>query len=118
MPADHNVAMAGARSSIAKHGNAAMAELDSMLPGGPQTSAKMVEVMHHFIAMRDDLIAAQRAGAPCGEELQRINGVLSSIFGVEFPSEGLQWQRVCDTREALRRLASEAGRGRESASTA
>jgi hypothetical protein len=118
MPADQNVAMAGVCSSIAKHGNAAVAELDSMSPGGLQTGGKMVEVMRHFIAMRDDLITAQRAGAPCGEELQRINAILSSIFGVEFPSEGLQWQRVCDTREALRRMASEAEQGRDAASTA
>jgi hypothetical protein len=33
-----------------------------------------------------------------------MNAMLSPILGMEFPSEGLQWQRVCDTREALSNL--------------
>ncbi|HEY7302366.1 MAG TPA: hypothetical protein VH684_31100 [Xanthobacteraceae bacterium] len=75
-----------------------------MSAADPQTNKKMGEIARRLVTMRNDLIAARRLGSPCEAELQQINAIISSIFGVEFPSEGLQWQRVCDTREALRRL--------------
>jgi hypothetical protein len=74
--------------------------LDALSAADPEVNSKLADVVRRFVAMRDELIAAQRAGAACGEELSRVNAILSSIFGMEFPSEGLQWQRVCDTRDA------------------
>jgi hypothetical protein len=52
--------------------------------------------------VRDQLIAARRAGAPCSEELRRTNAILSSVFGIEFPISGRQWTRVCEARNALK----------------
>jgi hypothetical protein len=97
------------RATIIANGSAALASLDLLSPADPETNRKMGEVMRRLVAMRDELIAAQRAGLPCRSQLQRINSIFSSIFGMEFPSEGLQWQRVCDTREALRSLIREVG---------
>jgi hypothetical protein len=88
----------------ATNGTAALAELDSLSPADPQTGKKMGEVMRRLVAMRNDLIAVRRLGTPCDAKLEQMNAILSSMFGVEFPSEGMQWQRVCDTRDALRRL--------------
>jgi hypothetical protein len=90
-----------------ENGVAALATLDALSAADPEVNSKLADVMRRFVAMRDDLITARRAGAGCGEELARMNGILSSIFGMEFPSEGLQWQRVCETREALRGLLQE-----------
>ncbi|HUN96702.1 MAG TPA: hypothetical protein VMU69_10745 [Bradyrhizobium sp.] len=90
------------------NGAAVLANLDSLSQAESGTNRKMGEVMGRLVAMRDDLIAARRLGVPCAEQLQRMNSIFSSIFGMEFPSEALQWQRVCDTREALRSLIREA----------
>ncbi len=86
---------------FATHGAAALAQLQTLSPSDSETDRKMAEVMRCFVALRDNLILAKRAGIVCQEELHDMNAILSSIFGMEFPSEGLQWQRVCDTREAL-----------------
>lgn len=96
------------RSCIANHGRTALAELDSLSPADPDSGRKLSEVMRQFVSMRDELIAAQRHGASCRTELQRNNALISSMFGVEFPVAGLQWQRVCDTRDALRQLLNDA----------
>jgi hypothetical protein len=101
-------AAANVKTSIAAHGRAALAELDSLAPGDPDASKKLSEVMRQLVSTRDDLIAARRLGAACRPQLQRTNALISSIFGVEFPVAGVQWQRVCDTREALRQLVNEA----------
>lgn len=97
----------------ATHGAAALAQLQSLAPSDSETDKKMGEIMRCLVALRDNLILAKRAGIVCAEELQKMNAIISSIFGMEFPSEGLQWQRVCDTREALcellRRMSPEAG---------
>ena len=102
------ISPADVQSCIAGHGGAALAELDGLSPADPDASRKLSEVMRQFVSMRDELIAAQRHGASCRTELQRNNALISSIFGVEFAVAGVQWQRVCDTREALRQLLNDA----------
>src|SRR5881275_1943844 len=49
------------------------------------------------------LIEVGRAGQSYGDWLPRTNATLSSLFGTEFPKAGLQWKRVCEGREALRK---------------
>jgi hypothetical protein len=108
MQAKPCMSMPEVRATIMANGAAALTSLDSLSPADSETNRKMGEVMRRLVAMRDELIAAQRVGVPCRSQLQRMNSIFSSIFGMEFPSEGLQWQRVCDTREALRSLIREA----------
>jgi hypothetical protein len=105
------MSMAEIRATIKANGTAALDALDSMSPADPETNRKMGEVMRRLVAIRNELIAAQRLGAPCRKELNCVNSIFSSIFGMEFPSEGLQWQRVCDTRAALRSLIREVEHG-------
>lgn len=97
---------------FATHGAGALAQLQALSPSDSETNSKMGEVMRCFVALRDNLILAKRAGIACEKELQEMNAIMSSIFGMEFPSEGLQWQRVCDTRDAfcelLRKVSPEA----------
>jgi hypothetical protein len=107
MQAKPCTSMAQVRATIMANGAAALANLDSLSPAESGTNRKMGEVMGRLVAMRDELIAARRLGVPCGRQLQSMNSIFSSIFGMEFPSEGLQWRRVCDTREALRNLIHE-----------
>jgi hypothetical protein len=108
MSVDSTIATPDVQSCIVRHGAAALAALDSLSPADPDTSRKLTEVMGQFVRMRDELIAAQRHGASCRTELERSNALISSIFGVEFPVAGVQWQRVCDTRDALRQLVNDA----------
>ncbi len=68
-----------------------------------ETRRRLAEAIDDLVRLRDELIAAQRAGEPCEDQLRAANAVLSSIFGTEFPVHGLQWKRVCETRGAIRR---------------
>ncbi len=89
---------------INRRAGAALHILDN-LPheDSPETRRRLAEAIDDLVRLRDELIAAQRAGAPCRDPLRAANAVLSSIFGTEFPVHGLQWKRVCETRDAIRR---------------
>jgi hypothetical protein len=91
----------GIHLTIRQRARAALTALDALLPADPHSNEKLAEVMHQFVAMRDALIAAQRAGEPCRDELSQMNAIISSIVAMEFPSDGLQWKRVCETGAAL-----------------
>jgi hypothetical protein len=62
------------------------------------------QVMQNLIAMRNELVDAGRNGQPVEDWLIAINAILSCLLGTEFPHNGLQWQRICESREALRDL--------------
>lgn len=96
--------MADIRTLVREHGEAACALLDQVSPTDPDVNRKVSEVTRHVILLRDELILAQRAGGDCRELLGRINASISAMFGLEFPSSGLQWARVSETRDGLRRL--------------
>ena len=97
--------MQGPNQHIRAHGEAALNELDQLQSGGSvETKKRLDEIIQRLIAMRDALIEAGRAGQSCGDGLPRTNAILSSLFGTEFPKAGLQWKRVCESREALRNL--------------
>ncbi len=89
---------------IRRRAGAALHILDS-LPheGSPETRKRLAEAIEHLVRLRDELIAAEHAGNRCEEPLRAANAMLSSIFGTEFPVHGLQWKRVCETRDAIRR---------------
>ncbi len=83
---------------------AALHILDSMPhEDTPDTRKRLAEAIEHLVRLRDELIAGGRAGNRCEEPLRAANAMLSSIFGTEFPVHGLQWKRVCETRNAIRR---------------
>ncbi|HEY7663810.1 MAG TPA: hypothetical protein VH934_11875 [Xanthobacteraceae bacterium] len=92
-------------SDIRKAGERALARLDGLQSDGSvETKQQLNEALQLLVAMRDGLIESRRAGAPVDEWLSRTNGILSSLFGTEFPKGGLQWKRVCESRERLRDL--------------
>src|SRR4051812_16137267 len=72
----------------------------------PETRMALVETIRDIVLMRDELIGVQRTGEACGDGLQKINAVLSSIFGIEYPVNGLQWKRLTEARSALKSLAA------------
>jgi hypothetical protein len=96
--------MADIRALVRDHGEAACALLDQITPTDPDVNRKLSEVARHVVLLRDELILAQRAGDDCREPLGRVNASISAMFGLEFPSSGLQWARVSETRDGLRRL--------------
>lgn len=96
--------MTNVYSSARNHALTAFRVLGELSSGDCEANPKLSDAMHQLIAMRNELIDARRAGEPCVDALRASNAIISSIFGVEFPSAGLQWQRVCDTRQALQNL--------------
>ncbi len=92
---------------VERHAGAAIAALEALLQGGaPTATDHLAEAVQELIRMRDGLIRELRAGRDCGQWLRQANSILSSILGTEFPIDGLQWNRVCRTRDALRQLLS------------
>jgi hypothetical protein len=90
-------------SLVQESGGAVLALLEQLCGDDPpRTNECLGEVVSGLVRVRDQLIAARRAGAPCSEELRRTNAILSSVFGIEFPISGRQWTRVCEARNALK----------------
>ena len=88
------------------HAQAALDDLDSVHSDGSSLTTKrcLDSAMRQLIAARGALIAAHNEGWSSDGLLARTNAILSSLFGTEFPKDGLQWKRVCESREALRDL--------------
>lgn len=95
-------------SHLRAHADAALTILESLSPGAAAPSSDQLgEVTRQLVELRDKLIRARRTGTPCEEWLRQTNAILSSIFGTEFPVNGLHWQRVCETRDALRNIIAD-----------
>jgi hypothetical protein len=89
------------------HGEAALIELDRLQQQpGIEMQKNLEQVMQHLVDMRNVLIEAGacRSGPAFDDRLTAINAILSCLFGTEFPHSGLQWRRICESREALRNL--------------
>lgn len=94
-------------SSICANANETLAAFNQLsLEDGPRTGRELGDVVQQLVRIRDELILAKRGGAPCGEGLNRINAILSTIFGTEFPVDGLPWKRVCEARNALKEMVA------------
>ena len=72
------------------------------LDSTPRTEECVGNVISRLVHLRDQLIAAQRAGTACSDELRRTNAIISSLFGVEFRIDGWQSARVVEARDALK----------------
>lgn len=82
----------------------ALAVLDDIVPGDAQAKTKFADATAKIVKLRDDLIVARRRGDDEDAWLERTNGIISALFGLEFPSGGLQWKRLENGRDALRAL--------------
>ena len=97
--------MADVPTAVRVHGTRALDALDQIHRDGPGYAKQQIdEVMKRLVLMRNDLIHAERDGRPCGPWLRGSNAILSSIMGTEYPKGGLQWDRVSETRKALKRM--------------
>jgi hypothetical protein len=89
------------------HGEAALKELDQLqMQASIEMNKNLQQVTQHLVDMRNELIEAGtcRAGPTFDDRLTAINAILSCLFGIEFARSGLEWQRICEGREALRNL--------------
>lgn len=89
---------------VHSQGQAIVAALDYVLDDKANASEKLGAAIEMLVALRDGLIERKRTGEPCGNWLSQSNALISSILGTEFPVNGLQWNRVCETRDALKRM--------------
>ena len=72
----------------------------------PENRLALVEIIRDIVIVRDQLISARRRGEGCEDNLQEINAVLSAVFGIEYPVNGLQWKRLTEARTALKNSTS------------
>ena len=72
----------------------------------PETRMALVEIIRDIVAVRDQLIGIKRRGDDCEDTLRKVNAVLSAMFGIEYPVNGLQWKRLTEARAALNNLIS------------
>lgn len=94
-----------ARAIVETEGRAALAAIEEAVADrDSHTSEKLSHVVARLVTLRNGLIARRRAGEPCAEYLAQSNALISALIGTEFPVNGLQWDRVCETRDALTRL--------------
>jgi hypothetical protein len=91
---------------IHERGREALAALSGLPDSKPmdEMKARLEEAIATLVEMRDDLIQLQRSGKSCGDLLWRTNGILSTIYGTEFPVGGLSEKRISEARKDLRQL--------------
>lgn len=84
--------------------DAALAAMDRALCDQPDVVYEdLVEAVRRLIGLRDQLIEERRRGALAGDQLDRLNAVLSLVVAAEYPLEGERRERV---EAARRELAS------------
>jgi hypothetical protein len=97
--------MSAPSPEVRAFGETALERLDQLQPdGSTQTKQQLDEALRLLVRMRDGLITSGRTGQPVDDWLSRTNVILSALFGTEFPKGGLQWKRVCESRDDLRSL--------------
>ena len=102
--------MTDVRQTVREAGEPALAALERIKIESPSDAESRVsEAIELLIRLRDDLIGHRRNGEDCEQWLGRANGMLSGIFGVEYPIAGIQWQRIQGTRDELRDLLDALG---------
>jgi hypothetical protein len=92
-------------SVIQEEGGTALAVLERLCDrNSTQMDGSLREAVSQLVRLRDQLIDARRAGAPCDAQLCRTNAILSTLVELEFPTGDAQWTRVCEARDALKSM--------------
>ncbi len=95
--------MTGVRQTVRDLGKSALAALDGIdVEEQSQADPQLSQAVEDLVRLRDELIERQREGDDCGRLLGRVNGMLSGVFGAEYPVTGIQWPRIAETRDELR----------------
>ena len=82
--------------------------IDAALAHPPRSVERAsVEITQCLVALRDALIAARRTqrSARLDRELAHTNAVLSLVHGVQFPLQGVQWDKLKQVREEMAKLS-------------
>jgi hypothetical protein len=98
--------MAETRTAVRGYGEQAMACLEEDEKAVPVETMKqrLDQALIALINMRDELIQARRAGQDDSDWLPRTNGIISTLYGTEFPVGGIKMKRIEEARRALRDL--------------
>jgi hypothetical protein len=93
-------------------GRSALTQLEHIVEEHPQKiSEAMAEAVGRVVRLRDRLIDERRQGdtSPDGKaRLDRANGILSLLVGVEYPVKSIHWKSVCEARDAMKDMLPQA----------
>jgi hypothetical protein len=86
----------------------ALQQIDQILAKKPEKDDHaLTEATKALCALRDDLIAARRAGDDAGRQrLETVNAVLSIVAATHFPVGEVPWEPLASARGALAELAA------------
>lgn len=97
---------------LREHGHVALTALERVVRDQPvRLSEDLAEVTRRLVRLRDDLIDRRRKGDASERDrdwLERTNAILSSTIGCEYPIKSIQWDRLCQARDALREMLDRA----------
>jgi hypothetical protein len=97
----------GARQSAEK----ALAAIDRVVEERPQSAQPVcLALTHTVVRLRDELIAEQRraGGSDVSRHLEHTNALLSLVFSIQYPLEGVHSEKLKQARKALAKLMQEA----------
>jgi hypothetical protein len=95
-----------ARQSGAK----ALAAIDRVVEERPQSAQPLcLAVTEAVVRLRDELIAEQRraGGSDVSRHLKHTNALLSLVFSIQYPLEGVHSEKLTQARDELAKLMQE-----------
>jgi hypothetical protein len=101
------------KSALSECRSKALSAIDTVLRERPQSlQPAVLELTRAVVALRDTLIEARRTGdATAKRELPHVNALLSLVVSIQYPMQGLHWDKLKQARDAFEKLATEAGAG-------
>jgi hypothetical protein len=99
----------GDGDSIRESAQNAFDAIDRVLAERPQSVQPVcLAVTHSLVRLRDALIAEQRANRAVSAQLVHTNALLSLVFSIQYPLEGVHSEKLKQARDALARVVAEA----------
>lgn len=91
-----------------EHGAKALAAMDRVIEDRPQSvQPACLEMTNALVRLRDALIERHRDGRNVSRHLAHTNAVISLVFSIQYPLEGVPGEKLKEARDALAKLIDE-----------
>jgi hypothetical protein len=99
----------GHGDSTRESAQSAFDAIDRVLADAPQSVQPIcLALTHSLVRLRDALIAEQRANRAVSAQLMHTNALLSLVFSIQYPLEGVHSEKLKQARDTLARVIAEA----------